>query len=93
MNSHALTNKYLPVPASLRYRLVGDDHPASNFRTTNPLSLKDYREALVIADGQEPREFGVPITYFRDHGIAVKVITQDWLFDWKQYTPGMVMLE
>jgi protease I len=72
--------------------LVGDDYPVPIFAPADPESLRGYRVALVTTHGPELPEFDVPLTYLRDRGASVDVVTQDWLFDWQPESPGTVVL-
>jgi protease I len=92
MGSHTLTTEYDPVPEALRARLVGEDYILPDFGAANTESLKGYRVALVTTHGPELPEFHVPLTYLRDRGASVDVVTQDWLFDWQPEAPGIVVL-
>lgn len=92
MGSHALTAKYGTLPDDFRARLVGNDYGLPDFGTADPTALKGYRVALLTTHGTELPEFDVPLTYLRDRGALVDVVTQDWLFDWQPEAPGMVVL-
>ncbi len=89
--THALTAKYSPVPEALKGKLVGDDYPLPEFGAADPKSLTGYRVALVTTHGPELSEFHVPVTYLRDRGATVDVVTQDWVFGLPE-APGMVVL-
>jgi protease I len=54
--------------------------------------LKGYRVTLVTTHGPELPEFDVPLTYLRDRGASVDVVTQDSLFDWQPEARGTVVL-
>ena len=90
--SHVLATKYQPLPEELKAKLVGKDYPVPPRDTTAPELVKGYRFALVTTHGPELPEFDVPLTYLRDRGAIVDVLTQDWLFDYQPYAPGMVVL-
>ena len=92
MASHALTAKYDPLPKALKDKLVGEDYVLPDFGAAAPVSLKAYRVALVTTHGPELPEFDVPVTYLRERGASVDVVTQDWLFDYQPEAPGMVVL-
>jgi protease I len=92
VKSHKLTTKYRPVPDELRARLVGDAYEVPEFAALAPDSLKNYRVALVTTHGPELPEFDVPLTYLRDQGAVVDIVTQDWVFDYQPEAPGMVVL-
>lgn len=79
MGSHSLTAKYIPIPETLRARLVGEDYHLPQFETADSAILKGYRVALVTTHGPELPEFDVPLNYLRDRGASVDVLTQDWL--------------
>ena len=91
-DSHSLAAKYPPLPDELRSTLVGKPYPLPDFGPADPESLKGYRVALLTTHGPELPEFDVPLTYLRDRGVAVEVLTQDWLFDWQPQGPGLVVL-
>jgi deglycase len=93
VGSHELVAKYKQVPARLRDRLVGTDYlPLPVFTPADPESLKGYRVALVTTHGPELPEFDIPLTYLRQRGATVDVVTQDWLFDSQPEAPGVVVL-
>src|SRR5215831_12653110 len=92
MGSHEMATKYKPLPPKLRDRLVGESYPIPIFSPADGESLKAYRVAVVTTHGPELPEFDVPITYLRDRGAFVEVVTQDWLFDWQPEAPGVVVL-
>src|SRR5262245_30262505 len=91
-DSHSLATKYPPLPDELRSALVGKPYPLPVFGPADPESLKGYRVALLTTHGPELPEFDVPLTYLRDRGADVEVLTQDWLFDWQPQGPGLVVL-
>jgi protease I len=92
MGSHALATKYLSIPEALRARLVGTDYTVPDFGVADPESLKGYRVALVTTHGPELPEFDVPLSYLRDRGASIDVVTQDWLIDSQPEGPGLVVL-
>jgi protease I len=92
MGSHSLTIKYEPIPESLRAKLVGENYMLPDFSAADPASLKGYRVALLTTHGPELPEFDLPLSYMRDRGAIVDVVTQDWLFDYQPEAPGMVVL-
>ena len=91
-DSHSLAINYQPLPDLLRSSLVGKPYPLPDFGLADPESLRGYRVALLTTHGPELPEFDVPLTYLRERGAAVEVLTQDWLFDWQPQGPGLVVL-
>jgi len=47
---------------------------------------------LITTHGPELPEFDVPLSYLRERGAVVDVVTQDWLFDYQPQAPGAVVL-
>ena len=92
MGSHALAKKYEPLPEGLKAQLVGTNYNVPTFEPSDPEILKGYRFALITTHGPELPEFDIPVTYLRDRGATVDVVTQDWLFDYQPSAPGMVVL-
>ena len=92
MGSHALAKKYVQLPDGLRTKLVGKDYPIPPRDRATPELLKGYQFALITTHGPELPEFDVPLTYLRDRGASVDVVTQDWVFDYQPEAPGMVVL-
>lgn len=93
MHSHELTARYQTIPAVLRESLVGTSYRLPEFESHDPESLKGFRAALVTTHGPELPEFHVPVSYLRDRGASVEVVTPNWLFDHqKSESTGMVVL-
>lgn len=55
-------------------------------------TLNGYRVGLITTHGPELPEFDVPLSYLRERGAVVDVVTQDWLFDYQPQAPGAVVL-
>jgi protease I len=97
MNSHDLPdrypNLYLPLPKNLKKGLVGIDYPLPKFENQKPDDLRGFRTALVTTHGAELPEFHVPISYLRDRGALVEVVTPNGLFDSQEgEASGIVVL-
>lgn len=81
INSHQLATKYEPIPTTLREKLLGEGYELPVFGDCDPQRLRGFRVAFLISHGPEVPEFHVPLTYLRDRGASVEVVTEDWLFD------------
>lgn len=92
MDSHQLTAKYVPVPDGLRELLVGAPYPVPEFKEADPNELLGYRVALIATHGPELPEFDVPLSFLRERGATVDLVTQDWVFDNQAQAPGIVVL-
>jgi protease I len=92
MGTHSLTSKYRSLPEALRASLVGTDYDMPSFGKADTDALRGYRVALVTTHGPELPEFDVPLSYLRQRGAGLDVITQDWLFDYQPEARGMVVL-
>ena len=66
---------------TLREKLPGDGYELPIFEDCDPQRLRGFRAAILLSHGPEVPEFHVPLTYLRDQGASVDVVTEDWLFD------------
>jgi protease I len=97
MYSHELPlnypEHYLPIPKNLKDSLVGENYLLPEFDDQGSEYLRGFRVALVTTHGPELPEFHVPVSYLRDRGALVEVLTPDWLFDSQPgESSGMVVL-
>lgn len=94
MNSHDLTAHYLPLPPTLADRLVGGNYVLPEFEQQDAEYLKGFRAVVLTTHGPELPEFHVPVTYLRERGASVDVVTPDWLFNSKDLglNAGLVVL-
>ncbi|HRB82294.1 MAG TPA: hypothetical protein PK614_08550 [Nitrospira sp.] len=76
MDSHELAAKYQPLSDGRRAKLVGQPYPVPPRDRTTPELLKGYQFALITTHGPEFPEFDIPLTYLRDRGASVDVVTQ-----------------
>jgi protease I len=92
MGTHSLSAKYNSVTGALKASLTGTNYQLPDFGASDAEMLIGRRVALVTTHGPELPEFDVPLTYLRERGAVVDVVTQDWLFDYQPEAAGMVVL-